>query len=540
MAKFISDEEMSKLEASQPQKKAFISDDEMSRLTKSDGGYDYSNLPKDLLQGQVDALPMYGQMAGSLLGPIVAGAGQAAGNSLKNGINSAVDSIKKGTFIEDNMRLPTFDQITGIADEAVDNFNQGVVLDSAGQVLGKGVQAAAPYAKKAIEPLADKFQSVKQSVGTGAKEMAERFSARAQGLERATMKKLGQERVQQIGRHGLDESVVTPFASTDDMISRNASAKARGGGMMDEVYSQIDEVGASAFNPSKAADSVESELGGFWRDPLNKGSSNQLDNTLEAIRMRAGGSTGAIPIKEAQALKETLGKAANWKNSLNPTDKEILAREAYGIVSKQIDEAVELGAQEIGSEGLLQTLKQGKKLYSNAKGSETLLENLAAKENGNKLGFGLTDTIMGAGALGYGGATDDWQTAGGVMLAKKGLEKYGAKTAAAGLDKISKVLMKSPQMAELSIKAPMVFQALAHQLDGKMRAMEVPKAAENLQNQEAKKPVDKEQLLKKVQGSKYGQVLQNAADRGDDAFNAAHFVLSQRDPNYRKQLEAFD
>lgn len=109
--------------------------------------YDYSNLPKDLAQSTVDALPVYGQAAGSMFGPIGAGLGQAAGNSLKQGINSTVDSLKKGTFIDDNMRLPTGDQVAKIADETIGQFNEGVVYDAAGQIVGKAAGALAKVNK---------------------------------------------------------------------------------------------------------------------------------------------------------------------------------------------------------------------------------------------------------------------------------------------------------------------------------------------------------------------------------------------------------
>lgn len=60
----------------------------------------------------------------------------------------------------------------------------------------------------------------------------------------------------------------------------------------------------------------------------------------------------------------------------------------------------------------------------------------------------------------------------------------------------------------------------------------MPKAADSVQKND-----DQKALLQKTQGTKYGQVLQNAAQKGDQSFNAAHFVLFNRDPEYRKQLE---
>lgn len=65
---------------------------------------------------------------------------------------------------------------------------------------------------------------------------------------------------------------------------------------------------------------------------------------------------------------------------------------------------------------------------------------------------------------------------------------------------------------------------------------QMPRAAEKPQ-EEVKKAPDKNQIFEKIKGTKYSQVLQNAAEKGEDSFNAAHFVLSQRDPDYRKTIE---
>ena len=50
------------------------------------------------------------------------------------------------------------------------------------------------------------------------------------------------------------------------------------------------------------------------------------------------------------------------------------------------------------------------------------------------------------------------------------------------------------------------------------------------------KKMDKGALMQKAQGTKYAQVLENAASNGDQSFAAAHFVMSSRDPEYRKVI----
>ena len=320
-----------------------------------------------------------------------------------------------------------------------------VVLDAAGGAVAGGLvggaaRIAAPYIARGTSAVGEKVRG-----------SASRFAARALGAERGTIKKLGQEKIQAAGRQALDEGVISPLASADKMASRNAAVGEKGGKMMGKVYDAIDDKGASTFNPLDVATKVDDELGGFYRSPINKGEARQLDNTLESILMRGDKN---IPLKEAQILKQELQKVANWKNNLNITEKEKMARAAYKIVSQAIDDAAEKGSKEIGSEGLEKTLQQGKKLFGNSKAAETLLENRVAREQGNKF-FGLTDNITGVGALGYGATTGDWATAGGIYAAKKGLGKYGSQNAALLLNKAGNVLSKTaPKVIESASKNP--------------------------------------------------------------------------------------
>jgi hypothetical protein len=445
---FLTDAEMMNLEKQSISKAPdFISDDEMNKL-ESGPSYDYSNIPQvasDLVKTNVDALPMYAQTLGSALSggnPIIAGAAQAAGNSLKQGLYGVKELVTGERPLSDELRLPTKEEALAVATDAVNNFNEGVIAEKGGQFLGKAVQKGA----QAIQGAAP---SVKQT--------AKRLAARAVGAERGTIKKLGADKVEEIGAYALDNNILGKgFNNTDDMIAANAAEKTKGGEKMNEVYTAIDDAGKSKFNPQNVAYKVEEELGDFIRDPLNKGMTKQFENTLESIIARGNEN---IPIKKAQELKETLGKAANWTNKLNITDKEKLARDAYKVISNSIDSAVEQGAKEIGSDGLLNTLKEGKKLYGSAKNADELLVNKLAREQGNKL-LGLTDWNVlgpaGIGAVLTGGASIGPTVA--FLGAKKYGENFGAQQSALALNKVSKYLKDSPKLLSLSKESPKLFE----------------------------------------------------------------------------------
>ncbi len=323
-----------------------------------------------------------------------------------------------------------------------------------------------------------------EALGNNLKTSADEYAASALGSERGTIKNLGDEEVDNLGRYALDNKLLTPLSNTKQINARNEAVMKKAGEAMGGVREQVDDALASTFNPGVAAQRMENELGGFWRDPINKGETNQFDNILESIKNRGKND---ISLADAQKLKEKIGKVANWKNKQTITDKERMAREAYGIINNYIDESTDVASDLMNQPGLKDTLKNAKKNYSGAKGAATLLENKMAREKGNKM-FGLTDHILGAGAVAASPAT------GGLSLApvayvggKKLLEKYGSQTAAIGFDKLGDMVKNNPNMF-----------------------------------------------------GKFSGVLSNAASRGKNALGATHFMLQQTNPEYREQMKALE
>lgn len=424
-----------------------------------------------------------GEFAGALVSPV---------NKVAKGM-----SLVKGGAALGGLNMLGASEADNIQDMAGDT----AVGALTGLTLGKGVEKLSPYIQKG----ADK-------IGGMAKDLAEKLASRALGAERGTIKSMGIDKIKSAGRQALDEGVISPLASTDDMIARNSAVKDTGGKMMGKAYDAIDDAGASTFSPMKAAQQVDEQLGDFYRSPINRGEANQLDNTIESILMRNTSDTEPISLRAAQELKEELGRVANWKNNVNITEKEKMARDAYRIVSEQIDDAVAQGAGAINSAGLSESLKRGKDLFSGASTAEKLLNNRQAREQGNSV-LGLTDAIIGAPALGYGYQTGDWQSAAGVMLGKKALQRYGPQTAAMGLDKISKMMMTSPRLAELYRTKPQVFQALATKLESRF-SQPLPKSAEDgSENQETGRIEDLLRRYREVKPSSQQQKIPDEVAR---------------------------
>ncbi len=502
MSKFISDEDMEKIDPAKS--RGFISDDQMKALDAPKYNATQSAVMHGLNSatgGFSDELQGLGEAAGRVVGVEGAGGpmkdmGMAKGGptidweTLRDAYKAARDHERQA-LSQQSKEHPAASAVGDVAGMVASPLNKvvgGMSIAKGGAVLGgvnalgntekedapgmledtalgaglgfgigKVAGAASPYLEKGLE-----------KAGSGARSLAEKFGARAMGAERGTIKSLGIDKVKAAAGQMLDNGGFSSLGSTEDMMAKNAALKAQGGEMMGKAYKAIDDAGASTFNPLDVASKVDSQLGGFYRSPINKGVTGQLENTLESILMRGEKN---IPLSEAQALKEELKQVANWKNTLNPTEKEIMARKAYGIVNGAIDDAVASGSKVVDQAGLSETLANGKELYGKAATGEKLLENRQAREQGNSI-IGLTDAITGAGALGYGGTTGDWKGAGAVVLAKKGLQKYGAQNAALGLNKVSQMLMRSPSFASLAERSPQAFNSLASNFAKKLAPAE--------------------------------------------------------------------
>jgi len=379
--------------------------------------------------------------------------GTSAIANIGGAIVSPINKITKGASLAKAGMM--YGGVQGLGASEEDSLlgvtRDGVTGAAVGGVLGKGIAKAMPVVSNAARSLADK---------TG--DAAEQFAAKAIGAERGTIKKLGYDKVKEAGRYALDNKIVS--SNVDDMIAQNNTIKSKGGKMMGDVYSKIDDAGASTFKPLEVASKVDEAAGGFYRSPINKADTNQLENTLESILIRGEKN---LPLREAQALKQEIGKVSNWNKAshLEVTDKEKIARDAYKIIAREIDEVAEKGAEIVGVKGLASKLKKGKDLFGKSKNAEMLLTNKQAREQGNRF-IGLTDGIVGGSAIAYGGATGDWTTAIGIMAAKKGLGKYGASSSARTLDTLSKSLKMTPKLQLLFKNNPAALNTIVSRFEG--------------------------------------------------------------------------
>lgn len=327
---------------------------------------------------------------------------------------------------------------------------KGLLKDTA---TSASISGALPVVTKGMGKLADKLS-------TKLDKTADFQSAKALGVDKAAFKRLGEDRVRAIGRGALDNEIVTPFATTNKMVSRAEALADEGGDLMEKAYTQADMKGPS-FNPLEAASKIDEELGGFYRSPINKAETNQLENTLESVLMRGDKD---IPLKEAQRLKMELKKVA-YPNGrkINPdliTDKQRMAQDAYRIVNKQIDEA----AERVGGSETRALLGEGKAKFGAGSAALDLLDEKIAKREGNRF---VSPSDWGAGITAAAASTVLGPSAAAIPVVKKIADAFGNQWTATSANKMSKIL-QNPTYAAIFNKAvgrsPAAVTAVHHTL----------------------------------------------------------------------------
>lgn len=469
--------------------------------------YDWSNAPRDLLQTNIDALPMYGAALGGALGMGIAsvpfaGAGAAAGESLKNGINS----LWHGEEAKDIPKTPV-----DILNRSVESFNQGAVSEMGGQIAGK----ALPMAWSGIKSGANK-------AGEYLGSQAEKFATNATGATGAQVSKFSDD----AGRELLDRGLVKFGDNAENIALRAGQAMDSANADIDFVLKELDAKGVTA-SVDNVVDTLEKKVAELSKDPSQAGAVRKLNSIIEDV-VNTGQSN--IPISLGEQTKRGFNKmAGNWM------DPEVgsAGKTAYQAYRGEVESAAEAAAPELA------------KKFAEAKKTYGLLAPIeeAAKKRANTLNQSPFGGLLDVGTVGAGAAAGDPSGGFATALGRKLLAPRVSSSTAVTLDKISRSLMSSPQLAQMAKSNPKIFeelvsrvgQKLLHESTGSISIMQ--QAAEAPDNSAQTRPlINKDEIIQKTSGSKYQQVLQNAAQKGDASFNAAHYVLSTRDPQYRKQV----
>ena len=487
MSDFISDEEMAKLEGSSPD---FISDEEMGQQEQND--------PKQLKETSKDESAFRG-MAQGLTSDF---SDEATAKVVAKVTGRPYEEVLRGVRDKNLAAERSHPYIYGGAKVvgAVAPFFTPAGIASkvplVGKALAGGLNAVrgskwlAPTGLGALQgygaseetdgskQLSDAAAGGMIGLGTAGlfntitaapsaiKNFASNRAAQQIGAERATIKKFGPDRVRAAGREAIDNNLLS--TNTEKMQEGVKGLQKSSGQRMGEVLGTVDEALGKPVSPTAIGDQLIDEQRGLWNGE------KFYDNLLDIVTMKGEKN---ISLDDAMQLKVFLGKQARF-TAPNRSDAANVSGDAYWIVSKHIDDAIEKGESFLGTSNLLADFQKAKKTYANTKVMEPLLENRYAREQGNKMGFGLTNAVVGAQAAEIVAAGSPVKGA-ALMGGKLAWEKYGNIGMAKGADAIADILQYAPQKL-----------------------------------------------------GPYAQTLMDASRQGSRNLAITHYMMSKRDPNY--------
>lgn len=309
------------------------------------------------------------------------------------------------------------------------------------------------------------------------------------GLRGAPLEKMGVSGGRKIAATALEgqkalggKSIMTPFSNTTRMLQNANAVNESAGQRIGIILKQLDDAGVQGPNVGNLRGQLEQLMGEIREVAPNMGAGaiKQYEMALADIA-----NLGDRPsFTQLGRLKKAIGDLT-YKHGSALESKGGL-QDAYNVVRNELDNAVELGTAKIHKPGLSQQYQKAKNVYHD---TDIMIESLNKKnirETGNNF-FNLT-SVGGAGIGSFVGGLPG-MIAGG--MAVKGAQAYGPQIAARSTrwigGQLAKIVAENPSML-----------------------------------------------------GKYAQTLAQAARRGSQQLAAAHFVLQQNDPEYRKLMEQID
>lgn len=336
-------------------------------------------------------------------------------------------------------------------------------------------------------------------------------------------------RLEQTGQTLLDEGVVTPLATLEQIQKRSADAMQKHGEIIGKVEEALDGkfdlMAKSSFReklvqPQRIASQIDELITRYADDPALADFAKGLQTFRD--RFRAMGD-GPIKFSKAQEIKRNFDQILNWDKE-QTVGKE-LVKQVRGIVNGEIDGAIEAVGRQTG-QPWYDGWKDAKQVYGAMKEVNEMAADRAFRNEANRFispsdyGMGATGALITSVATG-GAAIPAIATGAATAGVNKLARTYGSSIAATGANKVANAF-QSPGAQQLSnylsTKALPTGIAAAQAISGKLDSQ------------------DPEKMIQRFTGTKYENVLRMAKERGGDSFATTYFLLGQKDPEFQRLM----
>ena len=330
----------------------------------------------------------------------------------------------------------------------------------------------------AIQSGAEGASALSQKTRDILKSLAEEKAVKAAGAMKRDMTALSEKgKVSELGRTLLDEGIVTPLATSKDVLSRSSAKANEAMGSVAKNIEKADELlgRSEGFNlENSTPDQINTFLHGQIKTSDIKNRviadirrqfpgvpEDELAPALLKVETWFGNRPEVMNAKELQELKVGLNnflKKSDFYRDMPGISKEGLLAVRRGA-KEAIEQKADAAAQIIGDPA--GEIKAQNKLLGQLLEAQDLASDKVARDAANR-SISLTDTIAGAGGAGAGtmiaGGPGAIAAGLGSMALNKGVRKYGDSLAATGADAVAKILTSaSPKLSQLAENNPKAF-----------------------------------------------------------------------------------
>lgn len=333
------------------------------------------------------------------LARIGAGALSAAGEGALYGAGQAISEAALGDY-----ELTAEQVLASMKTGAVWSGGAGAAIGSISPLLrGVGGQARR-LAGKAEDILPISFaKSMKKTnlekfISETAFAAAKGVAAGKKFVERAK-RSLGDDAIEKIGKHLLDEGVVTPTATLDDIVQRATVKKQQWGQQIGNVMRTLDDEAEITLRPLRKtiSDRLQTEVINPLRSsklPDFQRMADKVERTLDPFlaegEFARTGINKHISFDELHRIRAQVDDLAYRTDRASPVIEEI--RKARSIVENVLSESADKASKRLG-ESFANTYKGAKEKYAAMALSKDMAEDALARLDTNR-NFSLSDMLV--------------------------------------------------------------------------------------------------------------------------------------------------
>jgi len=303
----------------------------------------------------------------------------------------------------------------------------------------------------------------------------------------------GNDRIQAIGRYMLDNGLVKPGMSVDDIAEAAGNLEGKHGKELGNILNQLDDaeiaMKAGGQSVGSSRDEIAKKLESDLIRPQNLPGVNDENKVLQELidEFRSGSSGEKLGILDSQDMKEAIGKQINWKRLL---DADIPVKEQfYRRLYTALKEAQESQAGQVAEKTGQANYVATKSAYQNDKDLKKISEDQALRQKANRF-FSPSDWGSAATGAMVGAASGDdiesklknaavGATLGGVNKLRR---KYGTPLVSQGLD-VAGMALSKPMARVARSTAPLaesgsgIAASVVHSINSPSKGSQMSKVA---------------------------------------------------------------